>query len=560
MTSRPTPFGLAIVTIAWLALIPTACKKARKGPASIEVRDRPTLKLESQRSLIKNSPVTDVIPRQATMVLSIGSYAWFSRSVGLDSLRKRHRSLFDKSAKNDFVDAADLGALTKAGIDINGPLTLLEVGGFSGINVSILKLTDAKALQAAFKAKFPKGLVTVIGETTILHHPDEGRTLVRRGWAIQLETKKSALKPKIPALALFLASLSPADSLAKSATFRQLQRQLDYGKDLFLFVNLPQLMGRDPGGLSSSVLGGIGALGIGANLKGGTIVAKFTVAMPQKGPLRRLLKRGTPPIGWTVLDKRPSFALRLQLDFDAMLKQLADPKSAAMLRQLKTQLTAPTPLGTNGADILKMFTGKIEAYVTLAPTIVKDRSAYEAHALLQLADVKGVQSLLAKLSELAASEIGVKKTAEQRWYAIYIPPIKKTIRFGVLQSHLVVTTDEALITRMAKGERSSFVDKLANPTLKTMFRANDVVFYYLDGAAIARLAEIGSKKNSADDVFIATARELGTLAVAVDGIGDALSGPIVLQLSSPSLAAWLEKVMPLFIKADELAKKRRNKK
>lgn len=553
-------FPRLVLAFALLALpLAGGCKKAKKtGPSPIKVESRPTLSLAPESSAIKNFAPAVVIPREVAVVFAVPHYAAATRTIGLQHLRKKYGAYFAKAAKDDFFDAADLGAMRKAGIDVDGPLTLLEVSGYDDITVAVLKLENETAFVNAFKAKYPTAPIKLVGAAKVLVQPNQCRTVIRDGYALQLDAKKPGPKGKMPALEARLTALTKAQSLAMSPTFRHVQKKLAYGKSFFVFVNLPQLLKSQPApGVQNPFAGflkELGGLAIGANVKGGGLIGKFYFALPQTGPFAGVLKLGQAPIGWTLVDKAPSLGLRLQLDVKRLLTQVL----AGAGKLVSAQLDTPTPIGKSMRQVLEMFEGKIELYAHVAPNIATKHDAFDFHLIARLADPKGVQGLLEKFAELASRDVGVKKTAGQTWYAIYIPPIKKTLRFAVLQSHFVLSTEEGVVLRLLEGKTKSFVDNLADADLKTMFRANDALFAHVDFASFAALAKLGKKANAEDEVYIPFVAQLGTLSVAVDDVRDGIGGPIAWKTTSPSLASWIDKMIPHFQAMDAIKRTKKD--
>ncbi|MFT7624809.1 MAG: hypothetical protein ACI9WU_003999, partial [Myxococcota bacterium] len=397
--------------------------------------------LAVQKPSLQTDKALEQLPAQTSMVAGVDSaQQWLSR-LGYAAIRAQHKAMFAKIAAESVseigFDGLDPAAWTERGLDLSGSAGFALIDPVRESFVLWASLSDsAKALAMIQDVSKRTQLTLKIEKSelgTVVRTPDGLRP--RGGFLLTEKTIFVAMTGRdggTDALSTLLA-VKKADSLSASPRLKDALKQLAYGQQASVFVDMAALVksieSENPGHISPSerkVLEGFGGdlwMAFGAQLGDKTVHLKSIYGLSDKSWLSGIFTtRANPTRLVQVTEKTPIYLANGSVDMKAVWRMINAAVKAAgeddEMAGASAQLEKMAGLTLQSA-IVGMLTGEFGLAITGAIDVntQKDNLAdiMGGHLLVGVANSDALRTSMDLALKLVGGGEFVKKADDGNW-------------------------------------------------------------------------------------------------------------------------------------------------
>lgn len=548
-----------LIVMLLMAVALVGCKKTKKNPpakenAPIKVENRAPFQLTpSKVTLPAARSHASVIPAASTFTVQLKSMAWLFATLPKEAFDEENA----KPSTIKWFDAADL---QRSGVALDKPMTLFVADDNFRVIGSVSSLSDPAKLLARYKAATPPRTVSTRNGWTVVED-GRARVLVRGQTMVTLKLEKNS-EPiaTLEAAVTRITTLTPAQSLASLAAYEKTMTKLNFGKHVVAFVNLQAMLarlGKTMGEQERKILMQLGTLAVGATLESNRLLAKLTMVVSKKGGIFAAFRQTQPAVGWTAIDSAPLLAFNLGIDFQTYLKaiiEIAGPASP----MITAALDKPVLSGHTPRQLIEMMGDRMEFYGT-GPSTLTDPKQLDGSLFFRLRKPKALDALLQKVVKEKGGVFVTEQTiGTTKLNKITVPGLGKPIYFGILRSHLLITTDADVVKRFAAGKRQSWADKIADAQIKSMATSNSLGYMELglgDVLKVVRLTEkMKGKLKTKDAAYYEIFSTAGVIAVNSIDAPHGVDGNLIWRLSGGNFYDMVKGLVRVAKQFDEPSK------
>lgn len=436
----------------------------------------------------------DLLPPETLVWIEATSPRRATEAIDVDAVRTAFPEEYDEVVRGLTdalgVDITDPDALSKVGIDPDGPIGLALLDPQTGSFVVTATLSDASAFRTAVleiaERKRVELLPTDLGGAELLRDKYGKRAIVLRPPVVALVFAREA-EDDGPDYAKIVATIHPARSLGQSAPYRKAMGAFA-GGDLRGFLDVSRLVDEaiehdertwGPTGelaarrkagheLVRKLFGSLGTVGFRGELRGGALIVEGQSTAGNDAFLSRLVRNHDQPtaLSWA-LSGRPLFVGGGAFEVDTLI-DLVDTwarSEGTSYPELVSSTKSTTGVDVD-TELRPLLTGVGGGAVTLEgePGFAEDIQKRIGISLqLEIGDPEQARAVLDRLA--AKIDFGGKRPKKHpatKGWVVEVPDYRP-VYATVSGNHLVVTSDPGLPERLARGKAGDIDRAMKSP-------------------------------------------------------------------------------------------------